>query len=71
MPPKPHSEQPVPQPPQPEIPTMPDPTLPPPDPEPLPFPVPGPADPGSPRPVMSFAQHGIASGREAFVGPHQ
>jgi len=52
VPSKPHPEQPVPQPPQPEIPRKPDPGLPPPDPEPLPFPVPGPADPGSPRPVL-------------------
>jgi len=54
VPSKPHPEQPVPQPPQPEIPRKPDPGLPPPDPEPLPFPVPGPADPGSPRPVLRW-----------------
>jgi hypothetical protein len=55
----PRPEEPVPQPPQPEIPKTPDPTLPPRDPEPLPFPVPGPADPGSPRPVLQ-QEHAIS-----------
>ena len=56
VPPKPRPDEPVPQPPQPEVPNRPDPTLPPRDPEPLPFPVPGPADPGSPRPVLRTKQ---------------